>query len=355
MSIRKRPPLRPHEIDLLSAVDRSLPAEAAIDAWRRWAAAVDIDEIDAGTFELLPRLQRRIEELGDSVAGDHRISGTYRLSWARNQPLLIAAADLARKLRDAEIQTTALCGTWIGFDGASDRGGRPLREAALAVHPADAEAAIAVLDGPRWTADPPDPQRRLGQVSSIKFHRRDSDRIQVRLWYRVPTQILGMQRLMARSARVIDDELAVSVPSRDDRLIELCMEGMSGQPQRRLAWIADAQELLADHAAVSWPELLTNAGERRIAAHIRSALIHLNSISSGTVPEHVICELDGIGSTLSERAAMWGRARDSGPLRAFALGCDQHRRYRHLGPQDPLGRPRLLDSLRQRHTFIDLV
>ena len=58
------PELRAAELDLLAAVDRSRRRDESIAAWRRWAASIDIDRVDAGTFELLPRLPRRLEELG---------------------------------------------------------------------------------------------------------------------------------------------------------------------------------------------------------------------------------------------------------------------------------------------------
>lgn len=347
------PELRAAELDLLAAVDRSRRHDESIAAWRRWTASVDIDRVDAGTFELLPRLHRRLEELGATAAAGSRIPGVYRFVWSRNQLLLAAAADAGRELDAAGIRTAAIAGTWIGFDRAGDGGIRPLREATLAIDPATAREAVATLLGRGWTTASPGAERRLGRGDSIAMRSPAEAASEVRLCYRLPVQILGIRRLLARSRpAAADDEGGVAVPAPDDLLAELCIEGIVGRPHRRLGWIADAGELLAG-GQIDWAQLLCTARDRRIAGHLSVALGQLERLGAGRVPAVTVGALEATGSPRFERAALWGRARRARAPRALAFGYDQHRRHRALGSEDPIARPGPVDCLRQRHGAVD--
>ena len=339
-------------LDLLKAVDRSRSASESGEAWRRWNQTVDLDAVDAGAFELLPRLQRRLEEIDPSSPKDPRITGVYRYSWSKNQLLLSAAAELAGDLRQAGIRTTAISGTWIGFDGTSDHGGRPLRSADLAITAGDAHLALAALTESGWAVSWPGGESALGSTSGVQLSHVREQHLPVCLWYRLPVQIIGMRRLIGRSSIAEKDDRSVATPSADDRLIELCLEGMCGAPHRRLGWIADAAELTVK-VPVDWQELVRTARVRRISAHLAAALAHLTEVGSGEVPKAVVQELSAMSAPVFERNAMRMRARDSGIMRALALGWDQHRRYRILGSEDPLERPPLRSSMRERHSYVN--
>lgn len=338
--------LRPDELDLLAVVDPFRGSDEVIAAWRRWAGAVDLDHVDAGAFELLPRVQRRLEDL-EGEDSDYRIPGVYRFSWARNQVHITAATDIGGELEGSGIRACAINGTWVGFDGSSDRGARPLREAALLVDPAAAGDAVAVLRRSGRAIEPAEAEGQLGLTGSIAIAAANGVAGSVRLWCRLPVQILGATRLLARS-RAAPALAPVAIPARDDRLIELCLEGTAGPPHRRLGWIADAGELLAD-GEVDWQELLRSARERRIEAHVAAALQRLAAQYPARVPEAIVRVLGGGGSVRFERTALWARSREAGAVRALALGWDQYRRCRLLGPDDPLVRPGPLKSLRRRH------
>lgn len=348
----KRPPpeLRPDELDLLLAVDRSSGRDEAIAAWRRWATGVDIDRVDGATFELLPRVQRRLEELGEAGA-DYRIPGIYRFSWSRNQLHLTAAAEIGRELERAGIGTCAIAGTWAGFDAVSDGGARPLREAALLIDPAAGRTALEVLQRGGREINCAAAERQLARTGSTAIAGADATAGSVRLWCRLPLQILGAAALLGRARVIPAAGVPVAVPARDERLIEICMDGIGGPPNRRLGWIVDAGDVLADDD-IDWRQLRHSARERRITAHLYAALSYLNTRSPGCVPPTVLSALAERGSPRFERAALWARGRDSGVARALALGCDHHRRHQLLGQEDPLARPDLLDSLRLRHRAV---
>ncbi len=79
-------------VDTLSPARRDVLATAyhgddeAVDAWRRWRAAVDIDEhLDESTFSLLPSIHRRLARLGIEDPLMPRLKGVARQAWVANR------------------------------------------------------------------------------------------------------------------------------------------------------------------------------------------------------------------------------------------------------------------------------
>jgi hypothetical protein len=85
-----------------------LPGERALAAYRRWRAVVDLDDIDPGSYRLLPLLAHNLAGAADAGLG--RARGVLRHTWSRNLTLLASAAGIVTALEDAGIPVMILKG-----------------------------------------------------------------------------------------------------------------------------------------------------------------------------------------------------------------------------------------------------
>ena len=75
--------------------------DEATAAWRGWRAATRLDDIDAGSVELLPMLAQKMRRFAVEEPAFGKYRGVQRQTWARNQ-LLIRGAALASQQFDSK-------------------------------------------------------------------------------------------------------------------------------------------------------------------------------------------------------------------------------------------------------------
>ena len=98
---RMRP--RPEQDLLLRAALLPDPAQAG-EAYRQWAARVDLDRLDFGSLQLLPLLALRPDGTpGDGALG-RQIGHVARFSWLRTQMLGRRVAPVVAALADAGLE-----------------------------------------------------------------------------------------------------------------------------------------------------------------------------------------------------------------------------------------------------------
>jgi len=155
MSAQAPHPHLPHLL-LLDALIRPLPE--AEDAWRRWRASVDLDQLDHPSFLMLPSLAGRIQDW--IVADPQRdiLLGICRRAWSQNQVQRKLLADSVGVLRNSKIERVAAVGPvdW-GALYWPERSVRPIGRIDLLVEPALVRGAIEALARAGWSAPDPVP------------------------------------------------------------------------------------------------------------------------------------------------------------------------------------------------------
>ena len=129
-----------------------LPNQKAIDAWEKWASQVDIEDLDTGSYRLLPLVYRNLESQDAPI--EHpawpRLKGYYRKTWVENQLLFYRMTKLVRQFQDAGIETLVLKGVPLVLLYYKDYGARPMGDFDLLVQAEQAPLALDLLLESGW-------------------------------------------------------------------------------------------------------------------------------------------------------------------------------------------------------------
>ena len=117
-----------------------LPGEAGLAAWRRLAAMIEPERLDAVSQSLLPLVYQNLARLG---AGDPRIEALrdrYVLTWSDNQRQCHSALPLLHAFEQAGIDAVVLKGLALIARFYRDPGVRPMADVDVLVPPGGCEA-----------------------------------------------------------------------------------------------------------------------------------------------------------------------------------------------------------------------
>jgi hypothetical protein len=133
-----------------------LPTAEAGAAWSEWAAGPAMDNLDEGSYRLLPLVYRNLK----AQRIQHRLMGTlkglYRRAWCENQLLFHRTVGVLESLRKAGIPTLLLKGAALALEYYKDLGARPMsdldfwcrRRSRGCLHPAGSGRLAADHSGP---------------------------------------------------------------------------------------------------------------------------------------------------------------------------------------------------------------
>ena len=117
----------------------------AIYAWHEWQSISDFDDLDPGSFRLLPLVYRNLSKFGLNGPVKNKLKGTYRLAWYNNHMLFSKIAALLASFRDAGLPTIILKGAALTISCYKDYGVRPMQDFDFLVKTEQARAAMSLL------------------------------------------------------------------------------------------------------------------------------------------------------------------------------------------------------------------
>lgn len=304
-----------------------LDGAAAREAWEKWKSAVDIEDLDPGSTQLLPLLYRNLKRMGVSHPQMERFKGVYRVTWYKNQMLFRDGATVARCLEQAGIRTLLLKGAALIVECYHEHGLRAMADFDILVPFREALAAIELLKKHNWVPEFDFSDRVLksfvrsrhslgftspsGNSLDLHWHvlqdycREDDDRD---FWegshpsrvHGIPTRILG--------------------PA--DQLLHVCLHGAIWNPVPTLRWIADSVMILNTFPQPDWNRLVSLSRQRCRTAAMAEALTYLSENFDQPIPRHVLSALRATPVSRRERleyAAASSPIRNRGPFLSFWL------------------------------------
>lgn len=311
---------------LHAALDRS---PAALEAWRRWRAAVDFDAVDHGSTRLLPLVYRNLgpDSFDPEVAG--RLKGLYRRSWSHNQLLFKRAAGAIAVLEAAGIETLIIKGASLAALSYADVGVRPMDDADVLVPIARTSEAIAALSAAGWSAEHANPLAWTEVHHSLGFSGPDGGDVDLH-WFAL-WQPARDEELWRASVPMELAGVATRAPCPADQLLLACVHGTPWSPLPPFRWIADAATVIGSAGeALDWERLAAEAERRRVVVATASALAYLREEFGVAVPAAVLDRLRRAPTSRQERAAFRAACRPDGPLRTLQMAWDRYRRLRDL-------------------------
>jgi Uncharacterised nucleotidyltransferase len=294
-------PTREQELLLKASL---LKGENALEAWEQWKAAVNIDQLDASSYRLLPLLYRNlsIHRVNDPLMATFK--GVYRLTWCKNQLLFHKISDVVQAFHDAGIRTMLLKGAALALNYYSDYGLRPMNDFDLLVPTSDAANAIKILKQLGWESAFDQPDKYLNLLHGTPFKHQASNQ-NIDLHWHIFAE--------CRQDNDDDDFWRGSLPSNINgvttqvlnpthQLLHILVHGWRGDILGLIRWLADATIILNSCPdAIDWEELLSQAHKRKLVLRLKETLPLWRDLVGVTVPLEVFQNLQKLHISSIER------------------------------------------------------
>jgi hypothetical protein len=276
--------------------------DRAASAFARWVAATGFDDVERGSFRVLPLVAAHFDRLDITGPWSAHLRGILRRSWYENQVLLHATLPAVDALQGVGIDVALLKGGSLGVLAYPGIGCRPMQDLDVLVTEERAGDALAVLLRKGWVLGPesvpaalrrgvvPGPFRRLrhsvglrgpaGHEIDLHWHATYAwcwPGADHGLW--ATTREFGLQ---GRTLRAL---------SAADELMVACVHGLLVNDEvPPIRWLTDAVMVLRSEP-IEWEGLLDRARAMRVEPQLALALGYVRVRFDAPVPEWVLVAL----------------------------------------------------------------
>jgi hypothetical protein len=292
-----------------------LDGEAARLAYREWAARVDIEALDYGSYRLLPLLCRNVQQLGIDSSHAGRFRGAYRRALYQNTLTLRAAVEVLQILQEAGVDALVLKGVAMILLYYRALGVRPMSDVDILVRPEQVRRAIQALEHRRW-------YRRRGPPFTDGFFTvhyawpfRHPGGAEVDLhWYLLDQSCFpdADADLWQAAVGAQIDGRPIRALSPADHLLHTCVHGAEWDRVPTVRWVADALAILRGvPGQLDWDRLVAQARKHGVVLPVHATLAYLREHFEAPIPAAVLGDLATAPTTLRQRAEF--RWRGSAP------------------------------------------
>jgi hypothetical protein len=336
-----------------------LSGEGALAAWQAWKSSDAPDDLDPGSFRLLPLLYRNLRAHDLPAQEMGWFKEVYQLTWSQNQLRFHRMAAILRALHEAGIRTMVLKGAALVLDYYRDHGLRPMVDFDLLVPTEQALAAVDLLAGQGWQ-----PIRRaldsLTEASLSMWHgegfqSEGGQALDLHWHMLVECCYPGADDDFWENARPLDlCGVPTWAPGPTDHLLHICVHGAKYRALPQFRWVADAMAILGrPEAEIDWARLVAQATERRLILPLRHTLRYLGDIFDAPIPPATLKALDREPVSPVERLEYRSATRPRGSLGRLPTLWTRYARYVRGAKRERL-RPRFLGFPRYLQGYWEL-
>ncbi len=284
-----------------------LTGARALAAWQSWKASVDIEQLDPGSYRMVPLLYRNLHDLGVRDPLMQRFKGIYRKTWYQNQLLVGGLLRILEVFRSAEIEVMTLKGIALILHHYKEVGLRPMADIDLLVRPADTKRAIEVLAGLGYcpTDRPIDGfgDAFIASVNAYNFAIADGPHVDLH-WHvfldNLAPDADGPFWVGREQIRVQGVEVGVMSPT--DLLFHVCVHGASWNITPPFRWVADAVTILRNSpSGIDWDRLTWHAARLQLVLPLKQTLGYLEGLLETELPEQAVRKLARTRVSITER------------------------------------------------------
>lgn len=292
-----------HEQELLLKATL-LQSEEAIAAWKSWAAAINFDQLDAGSQRLLPLLYKNLVDHKVRHPAIDIYKGFYRMTWYKNRLLSHRITTVLLLLDSHAIPVLLLKGAALVPLYYKDWALRPMNDFDLHVPQNDALKAVNLLCQSGWK-----PAESIIDESDLLTKHSgtliDDSGIEFDLHWRIMPESgrNDDDKNFLGSTRLINFEnVSVSVLSHTDQLFHVLVHGARWNEVAPLRWVPDSMMIMRKAGSmIDWDGLLTEARARCLVIPLTKTLIYLNEVFAAPIPAETISNLRKLKPSLTER------------------------------------------------------
>lgn len=308
---------------LVAAYGDATPARRAVE---RWWSQIDLDEVDAGSFRLLPMLHANLTRHA-IPAPSARLRGIHRQAVYRNRLLLRRLAEELAVLTTAGIDHLVLKGAALGPRYYPDVGARPMGDVDVLVRLRDVGRADAHLQARGWQPEREIDRRTLVHSHAVAYRHAEGWELDLH-WTVLPgiaAEPGGLDPWRHARGLTIDGVETMTLDATDELLLTL-VHGLGWDVVPSIRWVGDA--LLLCRQPIDWDRLTDTAVRLGLALPVADALLHLSVIYGADIPAEVHGALSATPVAGWHRVELWTRQRSYASIYAYvvALVLATHRR-----------------------------
>lgn len=297
-----------------------LSGEASIEAWKKWAAAIDFNLLDSGSQRLLPLLYRNLAEQGVKHPAIDIYRGFYRMTWYKNQLLVHRLQKVLHLLQSRNIPVVLLKGSALALVYYKDWALRPMNDLDLLVPRENVLQAVDWLCENGWSANlrrPDEEDLKIRHAVTLV----DESGMELDLHWRVILE-WGTHPIKPSVGTNVQAVRLNGIPvyalSPTEQFFHIMIHGARWNAVAPLRWIPDALTVLGQAGtAIDWTKLMRDAREKNLSIAFQKTITYLHQTFNAPLPDEVIREMGKLKPSVSERLEFWmhnkprGFARDA--------------------------------------------
>jgi hypothetical protein len=274
------------------------PADQVIKNWQKWQSQLDLDDIDAGSYRVMPMLNHVLRQHGAEGPDIPRYHGVARKVWYENKLTFHRTAQIIKQWQSEGREIAVLKGIPLAHIYYPDPALRPMDDADLLVPLNQAAPAIDWFLAHGWHSLYDKSRNDLVTYSIKKEHSADLRRpsgLNVDLHWQIlnfPLPPKLVQEIWDAMRPVTFGDVTTQTLCPTDHLLHICAHGNAWNEVPPLRWIIDAHFILKKDAAnIDWERLVRLTTELHIAHFVSPALHYLHEEFNEPVPAAVLAQL----------------------------------------------------------------
>lgn len=269
-----------------------------------WAAMTDLDNIEGGSYRLIPALYRRMSRQTGEFTYKNRMKGIYRYFLYRNNLTLHRTKEILLVLNENRIPFVVLKGGALLAAYYDDKGIRPMNDVDILVDEAFILRTIELLRHSGW-------QPQDEESLSVNHHAGhaitflNDDGMELDLHWHVIYQCCwdGADRAYwenTEKASLAGVNISVLNPTL--QLFHTCAHGLRWNEMSSIRWIVDAMTIIDKRGAdIDWQLFLRETRNKKLAHTIKKAVGILQNEFGANIPDSLIVDLDRIPVSDTEK------------------------------------------------------
>jgi hypothetical protein len=259
-------------------------AEQSLERRRELPSGFSLDDMEPGSFELMPLIYQRFLADGSDDPRMSRLKGIYRKSWFLGTLLLEETPKVLEALDAASVPAIFLEGPYLGARYYPDVASRYCSEISVLVDEANVGRAVARLARLGWFSRPAKEtiaERRLFLRDGVSLL------LRTRLAYDFGDDSEGSNALLREDVeRQVIAHADIPVLSPTDTLLAVCTAGARQAAVRDVRWLADAAMIVRSQE-VDWDRLVARAAATHQVTRLQESFDYLARLPGPHPPPEV--------------------------------------------------------------------
>jgi hypothetical protein len=278
--------------------------DKSLNSFKQWTRMINFDEMEGGSFRLIPLLYKRLSLRQDDFEHKIRMKGIYRYFLYKNNLIIHKSKNMLEALNNHHIPFIVLKGASLLASYYDDRALRPMSDMDILVHKEDVYKAIQVLSDLGWhSKSNKDVALNINSRNAMGF--KNDEGFEIDIHWHVIYQCCwdGADKCYwnnTEEAMLTDMKVRILSPTL--LLLHTCAHGIRWNEMSAIRWITDACKIIEKRGRdIDWQLLYREAEEKRLVYCLKRAMDILKEEFSVTIPEDFIKLINSVKPSSQEK------------------------------------------------------